>query len=142
MLVVDTSVAVKWVVPEDDAHRVIAIDLALTLLPRGLIAPDCIMSAFANALFKKVQFGEIGIDQAREAVAILPEIVNLVPSPPLVPAALDLAHQLSHPVHDCMFLALAVQQELLLVTADARFVAHCRARAAGLPVRLLADRDW
>ena len=142
MLVVETCVAVKWVVPEDEAHWEVGTDIALEVLPRGLIAPDCIMSEFANALFKKMRRGEIGMEQAREAVAILPEIVNFVPSPSLVPGALELAYRLGHPVHDCMFLALAIQQDLLLVTADAQFVAHCNERMAGLPIRSLTDRDW
>lgn len=142
MLVVDTSVAVKWVVPEDDAHREAASDVALSLLARGLIAPDCIMAEFANALFKKTRLGEIGLDQAREAVAILPDIVSFVPSVPLVAAALEMAQALAHPVHDCLFLTLAVQQGVPLVTADARFVAHCRQRGADLPIHLLSDGGW
>lgn len=142
MLVVDTCVAVKWVVPEDGAHWEAEMDIALDVLPRGLVAPDCIMGEFANALFKKVRRGEIGIEQAREAVAILPDIVSFVPTPPLVPAALDLADRLGHPVHDCLFLALAIQLDLLLVTADAQFVANCRGQLPDLPVRLLGERDW
>jgi predicted nucleic acid-binding protein len=137
MLVVDTSVAVKWVVPEDDAHREMATDKALELLAHGLIAPDCIVGEFANALFRKMQRGEIGIEQAREALGVLPDIVNLVPTPPLVPAAFDFATRLLHPVHDCVFLALAVQHDMELVTADAKFVRHCRGQSENLPVRLL-----
>jgi predicted nucleic acid-binding protein len=123
-LVVDTSVAVKWVVPEfgqpeDDT------ELALEMLDHAMIAPDCIVGEFANALFKKVQRQEIGEQQARAAVGILTDIVDVAPSPPLIAAAFELSLQLVHPVHDCMFLALALETNRMLVTADMKFVEKC-----------------
>lgn len=137
MLVVDTSVAVKWVVPETASAIEGGTDAALALLPQTLIAPDCIMAEFANAMFKKVVAEEIGTDQAVAALEILPDIVNLVPAPPLVPAAFRLSLELKHPVHDCVFLALAIQNNCRLVTADAKFVSRCRQRGSELPVDLL-----
>lgn len=137
-LVVDTSVAVKWVVPElgqpeDDT------ELALDLLERTLIAPDCIAGEFANAMFKKVRRAEIGEAQAREAVAILPNIVDFVPSPPLMTAAFELALQILHPVHDCVFLIVAMETGGLLVTADVNFVEKCRLAISNPPLRTLRE---
>lgn len=137
MLVVDTSVAVKWVVPETASAIEGGTDAALALLPQTLIAPDCIMAEFANAMFKKVVAEEIGTDQAVAALEILPDIVNLVAAPPLVPAAFRLSLELKHPVHDCVFLALAIQNNCRLVTADAKFGSRCRQRGSELPVDLL-----
>ena len=137
-LVIDTSVAVKWVVPEygqpeDDT------ELALDLLEHSLIAPDCVVGEFANALFKKVQRNEIGQDQAREAVAILPTIVDFTPSPSLIVAAFELSLQMLHPVHDCIFLILAMSTDTLLVTADDKFVAKCEHYIPEAPVRRLRE---
>ena len=141
MIVIDTSVAVKWVVQEAAVHREDQTEIALSLFDRELVAPDCILGEFANALFKKVQRGEIGMDQARQAVDILPQIIEFVPSAPLVPAALEWAHVLAHPVHDCLFLTLAIQNGLLLVTADEKFVDRCDRHADVLPIRTLHSID-
>ncbi len=139
MLVVDTSVAVKWVVPEDGAGIERGTAEALQLLPRGLVAPDCLLGEFANALFKKVQRGEIGMQQARQSVSILPTIVDLVPLAGLISPALELAFHLMHPVHDCAFLALALQIEHPLVTADQAFVEKCRSSNPEFPLYLLGE---
>lgn len=138
MLVVDTSVAVKWVVPEAGANIEFGTDAALALLSETLIAPDCILGEFANALFKKVQRREIGTRQAKMALAILGDIVDLVPSAPLVEPAMELALRLPHPVHDCIFLVAAMRMQLQLVTADRKFHDTCHAHDALLPIRLLS----
>ena len=49
MLVVDTSVAVKWVVPENGDGVEADTGIALSLLPHGLIAPDLMLVEFGNA---------------------------------------------------------------------------------------------
>ncbi len=141
MLVVDTSVAVKWVVSEDGVLEA-DTDAALDLLSAGLLAPDCIVGEFANALFKKVRRNEIGAEQARQSVAIVTDLVSLVPTVSLVALALDFALRLEHPVHDCVFLAAAVQLETKLVTADQKFALASRDSGLDLPVFLLRDRNW
>ena len=50
-----------------------------------------------------------------------------VPMLQLTPAAARLADDLDHPVHDCFYLALAVQTQYPVVTADMRF--HDKVRA-------------
>ncbi len=140
-VIVDTSVAVKWVVPEIGQSED-GTELALALLDRTLAAPDCIAGEFANALFKKIQRQEIGEVQARRAVAILPDIVDFISSPPLMVAAFELSLRLVHPVHDCLFLVLAMQADGLLVTADAKFVARCRQAMGDPPLCLLHERSW
>jgi predicted nucleic acid-binding protein len=137
-IVVDTSVAVKWVVPEfgqpeNDSER------AIDLLERALIAPDCLAGEFANALYKKVQRREIGEQQAREAVAILPEIVDVAPTLPLITAAFELSLLIVHPVHDCLFLVLAIEANGVMVTADERFIETCRRNLPDPPVQSLRE---
>lgn len=138
-LVVDTSVAVKWVIPEDGMGIEDGTDAALALLVDDLVAPDCIVGEFANALFKKVQRGEIGQEQARTAFAILPEIVSFFPATPLVEAALSLALDIVHPVHDCIFLVGAIQHGVPLITADAKFYRNCTRLGLPYPIRLLGE---
>jgi predicted nucleic acid-binding protein len=139
MLVVDTSVAVKWVVAEDGTGVEDGTDAAVALLTKELIAPDCIIGEFANALFKKVRRGEIGREQARASFAILPETVSFFPTANLVEAALALALDIGHPVHDCIFLVGAIQQGVPLITADAKFHANCLRSGSSYPIKLLGE---
>lgn len=139
MFVVDTSVAVKWVIPEDGSNIEDGAQAALALLSNELLAPDCIVGEFANALFKKVQRGEIGEEQARAAFAILPETVSFFPAANLVEAALNLALEIVHPVHDCIFLVGAIQQGVPLITADAKFYKNCLRTGLPYPVKLLGE---
>src|SRR6185436_13032392 len=107
MLVVDTSVAIKWVVPEDRIDLEPHTAIALSVLEHGLIAPDLIAAEFGNALWKKVSREEIGKPQAMEAMYILPTIVSLLPMEAYARRAVEIALELDHPVYDCVFIAVA-----------------------------------
>ena len=63
-LVVDASVAVKWVIPEAGAAD------ALSLRRQAkLISPDLLLAECANILWKKVRRNELSKDEALLAVA-------------------------------------------------------------------------
>ena len=116
---VDASVAVKWLV--DEPHS----DEAAKLLEDGLLlaAPELIYAEVANALWAIARRGNIGIAELREALDLLADAPLIVPSTmkQLMPAAARLAADLDHPVYDCMYLALAIQEQRPVVTADRRF---------------------
>jgi hypothetical protein len=46
--------------------------------------------------------------------------VVIAPSDPLLGGALAMAEALRHPVYDCVYLALAAEKKMALVTADGR----------------------
>jgi predicted nucleic acid-binding protein len=142
MLIVDTSVVVKWVVPENASDIELDTSAALDLLSRHLVAPDCLLGEFANAMFKKVMRSEISIVQAREAITILPDLVSLLPTSLFVAPAFELATHIGHPVHDCVFLMAAIQQNSELVTADKKFVEKCVAADDDYPIHELAEGSW
>ena len=139
MLVIDTSVAVKWVVPEHGDNIEDDTGLALDLLAHALIAPDYLVGEFANAMFRKVQAQEIGMAQAKASIEILPDLITFLPTPAFVPAAFDLALTIGHPIHDCLFLVTAMQHGHPLVTADRKFVARCRKGEIDYPVKTLSE---
>ncbi len=63
-LVIDASIAIKWVVEEDGT------DLALALRQKArLMAPDLIVAECANILWKKVQRKELSKDEALSRLA-------------------------------------------------------------------------
>jgi predicted nucleic acid-binding protein len=118
--VVDASVAVKWLVSEDLS------EVAVSLLERGasLMAPDLIHAEVANALWAAARRGNLTPADVDEALASFARAPIAVPSPlrGLIPMAFRLATDLDHPVYDCIYLALALQQGHPLVTADERFL--------------------
>jgi len=116
VIVIDTSVAVKWFVPEAGTAD------ALNLLSRSLVAPDLLQAELGHALTRKVRRGELLEDQARSAFANAPGLLSLLPSRPHAELAFDLSLDLGHATGDCYFLALAATENLLLVTADTKFV--------------------
>ena len=121
IVVVDASIAMKWVIPE------ILSDRADALRDRAehLLAPDLLLPEATNALWKKMTRREI---TAREAVRALDLLIgsglDLRPSGLLLGRALALARRLRHPVYDCIYLALAQDESATLVTADQRLLAR------------------
>lgn len=125
MLVVDASVAVKWVVQEHDtaiAHALVGAD--------ALAAPELALVETANAIWKYTKLGVVSPAQATRAVEEFPGFYDLlVPMEPLLRRAHAIAQALGHRVYDCFYLALAERETAPLVTADRRLLA----RIAGTP---------
>ena len=131
-VVVDASVAVKWVLRENGS------DAADALLDEdGLIAPAIWLAEAANALWRRARMSEIAADEARERLLELQNApVASIAIDAHIEQALMLATRLGHPVYDCLYLALAVRQNTHVVTADRRFASAAAGELAGR-VRLL-----
>lgn len=134
-LVVDTSVALKWVVAEEESER------AQMLVGLPLVAPDLLRAELANALWKKVVLRrELTPEQAARGLDRASAALRFIPAAPFADRALGIGLKLGHPVYDCFFLALAERLELLLVTADRRFLQ--RVRASSLDTRVIHLEEW
>jgi predicted nucleic acid-binding protein len=135
--IVDASVAVKWVVDEEGS------DAAAALADRELAAPEILLGECANALWSKSRLKEITPSEASERLEVLCGApVELVAVAMLVQDALQLALLLDHPVYDCLYLALAVQRGIPLITADRRCAkAANRVPEVGALVRLLGQEQ-
>jgi predicted nucleic acid-binding protein len=119
--VVDASVAVKWYFPEPGAEAATRVLKAALGGERELLAPDLIVPEFANVLWKKVRRDECGAAEARLVLdAFRSDAPRLVEALPLASRALELALRLGESVYDCLYLALAIEREAALVTADTR----------------------
>lgn len=125
-LVVDASVALRWLFPLSHDHR--ADDLIRS--DRPLIAPDLVLAEITNAAWKFVRFEGHNSETVSSIVA---EAANgfdeLISSLVLKDRALSIAIELRHPAYDCFYLALAEQRDCQMVTADDKLVARC----AGTP---------
>jgi predicted nucleic acid-binding protein len=126
-LVVDASVGLKWVVDEVGSDEAFAL-----LLGQPLIVPGLFWVEAANALASKVRRGDLDRADASDAWLDLEEApVETVPiTKELVRASLEVAHDLRHPIYDCLYLALAISREATLVTADARLLTRVASRPA------------
>lgn len=134
-LVVDSSVALKWVVEETGS------DLACARIGERLAAPDLVRAELANALWKKVRKSEIGAGHAKSALEIACAPIVLFPSDALIETALSIALELDHPVYDCVFLALAIGLDVDLLTADAKFARVCEPTRYGYRLRVLGTEQ-
>lgn len=135
-LVVDASVAVKWLVSEDGS------DIARKLVANGddLHAPRLMASEIANALWRKAQLNEIEYDDPGARLALMPEMpVRWNADETVCADAARLALALNHPVYDCVYLALAHRIDAVLITADLRFAAALATTEHGKCVMTLAD---
>ena len=138
-LVVDASVAAKWLFDEPDTGKARAILGSAEGGEVKLLAPEILVAEIANSLWKRAQRGDIdrasafGLFDSFEKVEIkLTDIHDLIGN------AMSIAFRHHHPVYDCLYIVLARNEGCDLVTADQRL--H-RVFAKDFPqVRLL--RDW
>ena len=124
-LIVDASIAIKWVVEEEGSDLAIALRAGYRFAAPDLFAAEC-----ANILWKKTQRGELTRDEASMAARLIERSgVELFSGRPLIGEATELALDLGHPAYDCFYICLAVRQKCRFVTADERLLAALRHKA-------------
>jgi predicted nucleic acid-binding protein len=134
--VIDASVAIKWVINE------LQSEAAVRLLDRGLLAPDLLCVEYANILWKKVTRGELAPDEADAAAQSLEGAeIEFVASRPYLAAATRIAVELDHPAYDCLYLAVAEDADVPMVSADHRLIRKVRSSAARFRDRVVALSD-
>lgn len=119
VIVVDASVAALWFVEGEHA------DAALSVLDAAadLVAPDLLIAELGNTLLKYVASGAMQPERAAPIVAAArTAMTRFVPMAELHDAALALALEITHPIYDCYYLALARRDGALFVTADRRLL--------------------
>lgn len=136
--VIDASVAIKWVVLEEDSTAAVAV---LEHCP--LSAPDLLVAECSNILWKKVRRGELDSDHALLAARALQGTdVELLPTRHLLETATRLALDLDHAAYACVYLALAMENDWPFVTADMRLRRKLeRADNAGVAYQVLSIRE-
>ena len=135
-LVVDASVAVKWLIAEEGS------DEALALAESGdeMHAPRLMASEIANALWRKARLGEIARGEAGAMMAAVPAMpVRWSADEEICASGVRLALALDRPVYDCVYLALAHRIGARVITADLRFANALASTEHGRAVVALAD---
>ncbi|MGO9360054.1 MAG: type II toxin-antitoxin system VapC family toxin [Xanthobacteraceae bacterium] len=122
-VVVDASVAVKWVLPEAGSDRAAAIRTA----DDDLIAPSLACAEIGSAIWRAVLRGDVAAREARQHLQIaVAHYGRIVPLEELAERALELATHLRHPIYDCFYLALAQRENAPLATADETMITAAR----------------
>jgi len=135
-LVVDASVALKWLVLEDMSD--VAKELSGTT--DILVAPRIIATEIANALARKAIQGAITSQEAAYHFKALPQFLpELMDVDELIEPALKNACALRHPIYDLIYLEAARRLDARLVTADRRFTAKIAGTDFARHVTLLSN---
>ena len=133
-VVVDASLAVKWLVEEeysDKAHAILRFWVEQDI---ACIAPHLMPFEVANALHRRVVRGELDVgDCVRMITRLLESRLELHQPPGLHVRALHLASQLKqNAAYDAHYLALAESVGCELWTADERFYRSASTSAENL----------
>lgn len=117
-IVVDASVAIKWLIPERDWSAARSLYISSSLLAPELICAEC-----CNILWKKHQRNELLKSEVLDAVEQITAFgVELIALRQLTQQACELSLYLGHPAYDCFYLAVAIAEDCPLVTADERLL--------------------
>lgn len=131
-IVIDASVALKWVLSEPGSEAAVALQ------NEQLVAPVLWLAEAANALWRRLRLGEITADEARAFLDDLGSApVASLSMEPHLGTALSLAIETGHRIYDCIYLAIALHHRTHVVTADRRFVSAIKSKSLAGRVRLL-----
>lgn len=139
LVVVDTSLALKWVVSEVDTPQADALLASWDAADAILTAPALFVTESGNALYKAVRRGLLTLAGAASRHTALLQVMSIqLDDTADSAAALALADQLGQGAsYDSVYLALAQRLGCDLWTADNRFARA--ATAHGYRVRMLTE---
>jgi predicted nucleic acid-binding protein len=141
-LVVDASVALKWVLDEPDSH----LAQALAEGEEELLVPDFLLGEATNVCWLQARKGKWTPGEAREGLALLRDLV-----PPtatgdldLHDVALEIGLAVNHSTYDTLYVAFAVAMGARgVVVADGPFIRDmARHPDPALAALLIPLSDW
>lgn len=126
--VLDSCVAVKWVLAEPLSDRAQKLRDDFRNAIHELFSPDVLPIEVAHALAKAERQGRVTPPQGAALwMDVMATPPRLSPSIPLVPRAFAIASQWRIGIYDCLYVALAEREKCELVSSDDKLVQHLRA---------------
>jgi predicted nucleic acid-binding protein len=121
--VLDSSVALKWVLAEPDSPRAIRLRDDRRAGVHEFLAPDLLPIELGHALLKAERRRRIPRGVAWPAwLFIMADAPMEFPYAPLMPRAFAISSTSGTGLYDCLYVALAEREGCELVTADDRLV--------------------
>ncbi len=121
--VLDSSVAVKWVVREVDSDKADRLRLAYQNGILELISPDVFPIEVAHALTRAERQARV---TAGQALLLLADVLTTAPLfhpyRPLLARATNISSSMRIGVYDCLYVALAERERCEFITADDKLV--------------------
>lgn len=140
MIVVDASLAAKWIIVEPNSAAALAF---LEDCVDPLLAPDLIAIEVASAIVRRANMDKALGETMRQAsvrwASLLDEQIITLRRPTSgdILEAANLAINIGHPLKDCIYLVLAMEMDCDLITCDAKFAE--KAKGVWARVRVLGD---
>ena len=134
VVIVDASLAVKWLVREEHSDGARAISRSWASEGTRTAAPSLMPVEVANALHRRVVRGELAADDAARLLEnLLASRIELREPPSIHVRALEVASELAQgAVYDSHYLALAQIFDCDLWTADEKFFRVARQAAPNI----------
>jgi predicted nucleic acid-binding protein len=122
-LVVDSSVAIKWFIPEPYSTEARRILDGYQTGALSFLAPDLINAEFGNIVWKKHVFQRLAADDAQAVIDEFRKVTfTLTSTAVLLEEAYSLAVAHHRSVYDTLYLALSIRENCKFVTADEKLV--------------------
>ena len=127
--ILDSSVAFKWVVPEQHSDKALRLRASVQAGVDELLSPDVFPGELGHAVTRAERQGRITIGEAlRLWSEVMMTAQQLVASLPLTHRAIVISSQTRIGVFDCLYVALAERESCELVTADTRLISNLQPR--------------
>jgi predicted nucleic acid-binding protein len=140
MIVIDASLAAKWIIVEPNSAAALAF---LEDCTEPLVAPDLIAIEVSSAIVRRANMDKALGETMRDANARWASLLDAQtitlrrPTSGDILEAANLAMDLGHPLKDCIYLTLAMEMGCNLMTCDARFSE--KAKGVWARVRVLGE---
>jgi predicted nucleic acid-binding protein len=124
----DSSVAVKWVLTETDSDKAIQLRDEFQKGVHELLAPEVFPVECGHALTRAER--QLRISSPNGWIAwrtIMVDCPRLHPSLPLMPRAYAISSSTRVGIYDCLYVALAERETCELITADDKLVRNLKA---------------
>jgi predicted nucleic acid-binding protein len=126
VVVVDTSIVIKWIIDEPDSGTAMALLAKWISDGTTIIAPLLLAYEVANVLYRRLHKGLIALDETEQLLTyVLLQAVELDKSQSHILSirAIRFSHQFTLPaVYDAHYLALAERENCEYWTADKRLL--------------------
>jgi predicted nucleic acid-binding protein len=122
-IVLDSSVAVKWEIPELDSDKAIRLRDDFQNGLHELLSVDIFTVEAAHAFTRAERQGRIRVGEAKKLLSsILTTAPQFFAFSPFLARAIDISSTIRIGVYDCLYVALAELEKCDFVTADDKLV--------------------